>query len=129
MTTSPGKHDDSPADMARQTLIALTDDWGLDADEARRLLGVPPSDGPEAPSPLRAGDGDNMRARTTQVLEIHRALRSLLPHVDEARTWLRGRNLAPEFAGLTPLERMMTSSAEELAAVARYLCRHAHGEW
>lgn len=109
---------DTAAAMKGFTAIAQA--WGLTAEEARNLLGMPPARTFYA---WRAGHISRMPTDTLRrigyIAGIYKALEILYSDPHLADTWVKRPNAA--FAGQTPLQRMLAGDIVDLAAVRSYL--------
>jgi hypothetical protein len=105
---------------AMRGFFAIVDAWGLNADDARALLGVPAERTFYA---WRAGNTvrvpmDTLR-RIGYVAGIYKALELLYADSRLADDWIKRPNRA--FGGQTPLQRMRAGDVTDLAAVRSYL--------
>ena len=106
--------------VALRGLFAITQAWGLTAEEARALLGAPAERTFYA---WRAGNAvrvpqDTLR-RIGYIAGIFKALELLYADPHLADDWIRRPNHA--FGGQTPLQRMRAGDVTDLAAVRSYL--------
>lgn len=121
-THSKARHTD--ADKARAGLMAffsIAEELGLDAEQQRTLLGSPGRTTFFDWKKKKAGNlSRDTLDRISYVLGIYKALHILFSE-RSARDWLRNPNLAPLFAGKSPLEYLLTGQLVALADVRRYL--------
>lgn len=107
---------------ALRTFFRLTDQWGLTAAEARRLLGMPPM---MTFWLWRLGSGRGIDQATLErisyLLGIYKALHTIFPDAARADAWIRRANQAPGFGGQSALDRMLNGDMAELRAVRTYL--------
>ncbi|MDO9708875.1 hypothetical protein [Paracraurococcus lichenis] len=90
-----------------RTLLAITDLWGLDDAERRRVLGGSPEidtwiQSARAHHPLALPD--DVLAQISSILAIHQALGVLHVLEHEGVEWLRTPHAAPVFGGRPPLD-------------------------
>jgi len=109
---------DETAAMFRATLN-LFDKWDLTDEQAATLLDMPlrsyrrwKADGPGRIS----RDG---RARLSNLMGIHKALRILFTEVQRGYVWIRAGNAA--FAGASALDVMLGGELTDIMRVRRYL--------
>jgi hypothetical protein len=105
---------------ALRGFFAITDTWGLTAEDARALLGTPAERTLYA---WRAGRAvrvpmDTLR-RIGYVAGIYKALELLYSDPHLADGWIKRPNRA--FGDQTPLQRMRAGDVTDLAAVRSYL--------
>ena len=101
-------------------VFLIFDAWGVNAEDARAMLGAPPERTYYA---WRAGKAarvppDTLR-RIGYIAGIYKALQILYSDPALADTWIKRPNRA--FGGQTPLERMRAGDVTDLAAVRTYL--------
>lgn len=99
--------------------LRLAAAWGLQVDEASRLLGLSEAEYAhwvEAPVLTPA-----ILLRLSYVFGIHVDLTCLLPAPGRAARWMRQPNTAPLFGGGTALEYLLERDVAEWAAVRNYL--------
>lgn len=107
------------AERLRAVFLRISAAWGLQADEASRLLGlseVEYAHWVEAPVLTPA-----ILLRLSYVLGIHVDLTRLLPAPGRAAHWMRQPNTAALFGGGTALEYLLERDVAEWAAVRNYL--------
>lgn len=105
---------------ALRGFFAIMEAWGLTADDARALLGMPAERTFYA---WRAGNAvrvpmDTLR-RIGYIAGIYKALKLLYSDPRQADDWIKRPNLA--FGSQTPLQRMRAGDVTDLAAVRAYL--------
>ena len=105
---------------ALRGFFAISQAWGLGAEDARTLLGAPAERTFYA---WRAGNAvrvpmDTLR-RIGYIAGVYKALELLYSDPHAADTWIKRPNLA--FGGQTPLERMRAGDVTDLAVVRGYL--------
>jgi Protein of unknown function (DUF2384) len=98
----------------------ILDTWGVNAEDARAMLGTPPERTYYA---WRAGKAarvppDTLR-RIGYLAGIFKALQILYSEPALADSWIKRPNRA--FGGQTPLERMRAGDVTDLAAVRAYV--------
>lgn len=120
-TTRP-LSDEQMSRAAFQAFFGITEDWGLTADEQNTLLGSLPR---SSFYRLRASKSANatvdMLDRISYVMGIHKALRILLPDLNDVARWIHQPNKAPLFGGRSALEKMLSGHMQDLAELRRYL--------
>ena len=108
-----------PTDALRGFFLIM-DQWEVGAEDARILLGSPPTRTYYA---WRAGNGVRVPADTLRrigyVAGIYKALQIVYSDPHLADGWVRRPNRA--FGGKTPLDRMLGGDVVDLAAVRSYL--------
>lgn len=114
----------SDADKAAAGLTAffsIANEWALDTDQQRTLLGSPGrSTFFKWKKQLRGQLSRDTLDRISYLLGIYKALHVLFP-AGSAQQWLRHPNDAPLFSGQSPLDYMLGGSLIALADVRRYL--------
>ena len=105
---------------ALRGFFAIVQAWGLTAEDARTLLGLPAERTFYA---WRAGQGarvpmDTLR-RIGYIAGIYKALELLYSDPHLADDWIKRPNQT--FGGQTPLQRMRAGDITDLAAVRAYL--------
>jgi hypothetical protein len=105
---------------ALRGFFAIMRAWGLNAEDARALLGLPAERTFYA---WRAGNAvrvpmDTLR-RIGYIAGIYKALELLYSDAHLADDWIKRPNRA--FGGQTPLQRMRAGDVTDLAAVRNYL--------
>ncbi len=119
---------DRAADRARltgpglRTLFNIADEWGLNTDQQRTLLGG------ISKSSLHNWKAGNASAlsrdqleRVSLVLGIYKAMALLFADGDGGKRWLKAENSEGVFGGASPLARMLRGGMEDLYATRRYL--------
>lgn len=107
------------AERLRAVFLRIGSAWGLQVDEARRLLGLSEAEYShwlEAPVLTPA-----ILLRLSYVFGIHVDLARLLPAPGRAASWMRQPNTAALFGGGTALEYLLERDVAEWAAVRNYL--------
>jgi len=110
------------AGPAFRLFIRLADRWRLDVRQRLTLLGdlARPTYYNWASGKSRSLTRDQLE-RVSLLLGIHKALRLLFADEAAADRWLRAPNTDIEFAGQSPLQRMLQGGIGDLLAVRRYL--------
>lgn len=120
---SPAVPEDQLNRAALQAFFGITEDWKLNNEQQRVLLGSP------AESTFfkwkKNKDGRlsvDTLDRVSYVMGIHKALRIFFGDVKAVERWIHAPNDAPLFGGRSALE-VMTGAGhlEDLAMVRRYL--------
>jgi hypothetical protein len=107
---------------ALRTFFRIADAWGLQAREARILLGNPPASTFFHWKKGKAGAlGRDVLERISYILGIYKALQILFPEGELADRWIRKPNEAPLFGGRSALERMLSGNVGDLYVVRAYL--------
>ena len=111
--------DEEAAAMFRATL-ALFQRWGVTDEQASTLLDVPPRTlarwkADRAPGRL----GRDGRARLSNLMGIHKALRIIFREPGRGYAWIKAPNAA--FGGRSALEMMLGGDLTDLMRVRRYL--------
>ena len=103
-----------------KAFFALAERWGLDAEQARVLLGRPSE---RTYYNWKAGKVGNPShdtlCRIGYLLGIHRALRTLFANPDNVYGWIRRENA--DFNDRSPLDRLLGGDVTDLAYVRQYL--------
>jgi len=114
----------SDAEKAQAGLTAffsIAEEWGLDNDRQRLLLGNPGRSTFFAWKKSKQGSlSRDVLDRLSYILGIYKALHILFSD-RTASQWLRNPNSAPLFNGQAPLEHMLSGQLIALADVRRYL--------
>lgn len=114
----------SDADKSAAGLTAffsIANEWGLDSEQQRTLLGGPGrSTFFKWKKQLRGQLSRDTLDRISYLLGIYKALHILFSD-ESALEWLRNDNDAPLFGGQSPLGYMLGGSLVALADVRRYL--------
>jgi hypothetical protein len=96
--------------------------WELNGSEKLALLGISELVELEV---LRASPLDEIThetiGRVTILLDIFRAVLSLLPVPERANDWVRKPNTAPFFGGRSPMQKMLGDGMKGLGEVRAYL--------
>ena len=107
---------------ALRTFFRIADAWRLSQDEARTLLGGPPSSTYYKWKTGHVGSVSNdLLERVSYVLGIYKALQILLPVPKSADAWVKRPNSAPLFNGRSALELMLSGRVADLFLVRQYL--------
>jgi uncharacterized protein (DUF2384 family) len=111
--------DDEAAAMAR-AVVRLFGLWGVTDAEACVLLG---EFSPRTYARWKAGElgriGRDLKARLSNLMGIHKALRIIFTEPDRAYGWVKRPNEA--FGGRSALEVMLQGELADLVRVRRYL--------
>ena len=103
-----------------KAFFALAEHWGLNAEQARILLGQPSErtfynwKGGKLGKPSH-----DTVSRIAYLLGIHRALRTLFSKPENVYGWISREN--DDFNGQSPLQRMLAGDLADLAYVRQYL--------
>ena len=118
----------SPTDLrhlfrpALSAFFAISEKWGLNSEQERRLLGLP---GRSAFSRWkrehRGRFSHDVIERISYVLGIYKALHILFADNKQADSWVTRANAAPLFCGQTALDRMLAGQVADLYLVRCYL--------
>ncbi|MCY4592462.1 MAG: DUF2384 domain-containing protein [Alphaproteobacteria bacterium] len=107
---------------ALRTFFRVANLWGLSVEEQMTLLGLTARStffkwkkDPNAVLPK-----DTLE-RISYILGIYKALQILLPNEQAADEWVRRPNAAPQFAGRSALDRMLSGQVADLFVVRQYL--------
>ena len=101
--------------------FAIAQEWGLDNDGQRLLLGSPGRSTFFAWKKNQQGSlSRDVLDRLSYILGIYKALHILFPDSTTVQ-WLKNPNSAPLFNGQAPLEYMLSGQLVALADVRRYL--------
>ncbi len=123
-STAAEKRPYSDAEKAQAGLTAffsIAEEWGLDNDRQRLLLGSPGRSTFFAWKKNKQGLlSRDVLDRLSYILGIYKALHILFSD-GTVLQWLRNPNSAPLFNGRAPLEYMLTGQLVALADVRRYL--------
>ncbi len=121
MINSSNTHQKSK--VALKAFFGICDQWNLNAEQARVLLGNP---APRTFARWKKLD-DNLILnqdkfeRISYILGIYKALRILLPNAEAANQWIHKPNTATLFAGCRALDKLLQGRVIDLADVRRYL--------
>lgn len=113
-----------PSDLsgALRTCLRILDLWGLNADQARAVLGLPrPTYYRWRQNPGSARLDANTLERISYVLGIFKGLQILLPEEQAADSWLRRPNDAPIFGGQPPVQRLTSGHVADLYEIRRFI--------
>lgn len=116
------RHSDVEKAQAGLTaFFSIADEWGLDGEQQRILLGNPArTTFFEWKRHKKANLSRDTLDRLSYVLGIYKALGILFSPAN-AQEWLRNPNAAPLFNGKSPLQYMLGGHLVALADVRRYL--------
>ena len=107
---------------ALSAFFAISEKWGLNSEQERRLLGLP---GRSAFSRWkrehRGRISHDVIERISYVLGIYKALHILFADNKQADSWVTRANAAPLFCGQTALDRMLAGQVADLYLVRCYL--------
>lgn len=105
-----------------RTLFNIFTAWGVEDEDAQRLLGIPRSTYYRwRGNPDSARLGRDTLERASYLFGIYKALQILLPDQGAADTWVRRNNDAPLFNGKPPLARLRGGHVADLYVVRQYL--------
>ncbi len=117
-------HQVSEREMAAAGLTAffsIAEEWQLDNDQQRRLLGDPARSTFFKWKKQRSGNlSRDTLDRLSYLIGIYKALHLQFPSHSVAE-WLRNPNRAPLFQGRSPLDYLLEGSLVALSDVRRYL--------
>ncbi len=123
-STPAAKGQYSDAEQAQAGLTAffsIAEEWGLDNDGQRLLLGSPGRSTFFAWKKSKQGSlSRDVLDRLSYILGIYKALHILFSD-RTALQWIKNPNSAPLFNGRAPLEYMLSGQLVALADVRRYL--------
>ena len=107
---------------ALRTFFRIAELWNLSVEEQMILLGLTARStffkwkkDPNAVLPK-----DTLE-RISYILGVYKALQLLLPDEKAADEWVRRPNAAPQFAGRSALDRMLSGQVADLFVVRQYL--------
>jgi len=107
---------------ALRTFFRIAEQWGLNNDQQRQLLGCGRSTFFEWKSGrVKRGLDATTLERLSHVFGIYGALQVLLPVPERANAWIHRENAAPLFGGGTALARMLAGQVADLFVVRQYL--------
>ena len=113
--------DQEKAQAGLTAFFSIAEEWGLDNDQQRRLLGSPGrTTFFEWKKNKRGHLSRDGLDRLSYILGIYQALHILFSD-RTALQWLRDPNSDPMFNGCSPLEYLVTGQLVALADVRRYL--------
>ena len=121
-TTTPERYTDAEKSQAGLTaFFSIAEQWQLDADQQRILLGSPGrTTFFEWKKKKKGNISRDVLDRLSYILGIYKALHILFS-ADSAQQWLRNPNKDPLFSGQSPLEYMLSGNLVSLSDVRRYL--------
>lgn len=118
----PVSDQDKAANPVMRVFDGLSEAWNLHQSEKLALLGMTEA---EKLNALRVSTLDEIThetiGRVTVLLDIFRAILTLLPFPERAGAWVRKPNKASFFGGRSPLQRMMEEGRDGLGEVRAYL--------
>jgi hypothetical protein len=108
--------------IAVELFLKLSDDWRLPVDQRRALLGdiSKPTYHNWQNGKVGTLTRDQLE-RISLVLGIHKGLKLLFADEGSATRWLTSPNRDLPFGGISPLERALRGSIDDLYAVRRYI--------
>lgn len=122
LPASPGRY--SEADKAQAGLTAffsIAEEWQLDNDQQRILLGAPGrTTFFEWKKKKKGNISRDVLDRLSYILGIYKALHILFSN-HAIQQWLSNPNKDPLFSGKSPLDYMLSGHLVALADVRRYL--------
>jgi hypothetical protein len=120
--SAPRAQPDELAAPALRAYFRIAEQWKLSTQEARRLLGDPPSSTFFQWKKSQSGNvGRDTIERISYVLGIFKALEILFSDPAQADGWVRRPNEAPLFGGKAALDRMLSGNVADLYVVREYL--------
>ena len=120
---TPTRHysDAAKAQAGLTAFFSIAEEWGLDNDGQRLLLGSPGRSTFFGWKKNKQGAlSRDVLDRLSYILGIYKVLHILFPD-PTALQWLKNPNSAPLFNGQAPLEYMLSGQLVALADVRRYL--------
>lgn len=120
-TPAPSYSDAEKAQAGLTAFFSIAEEWGLDGEQQRILLGHPArTTFFEWKRRKKASLSRDTLDRLSYILGIYKALQILFSS-KTAQEWLRNPNTAPLFNGKSPLDYMLGGHLVALADVRRYL--------
>ena len=106
-----------------RTFFNIVRDWGLDADQAMRLLGLNSRSTyfKWKKDPASARLSPDTLERLSYIFGIYKDLQILLPKPESADGWIHRPNKAAPFGGQPALQRMLAGHVADLYVVRQYL--------
>lgn len=106
-----------------RTFFNIARDWGLDVDQAMRLLGLTSRSTyfKWKKDPASARLSPDTLERLSYVFGIYKDLQILLPKPESADEWIHRSNKAAPFGGQSALKRMLAGHVADLYVVRQYL--------
>ncbi len=124
LVPDPNRRQYSDSEKAQAGLTAffsITQEWGLDNDQQRILLGSPGRTTFFEWKKKKKGKlSKDTLDRLSYVLGIYKALHILFSN-NSVLQWIRNPNNDPLFSGKSPLEYMLSGHLVSLSDVRRYL--------
>lgn len=122
MSPTPVGFDESLGGPALRTFFGIARAWKLSEAEQMKLLGL----GSRSTFQSWKADrvtrvGRDVLERISYVLGIFQAINIILPLPERADAWMRKPNKAPQFAGVSAIERMTRGNVSDLFVVRQYL--------
>ncbi|MEM8633053.1 MAG: MbcA/ParS/Xre antitoxin family protein [Pseudomonadota bacterium] len=102
-----------------RAVLTLFQRWALTDDEAATLLDLPPRTFARWKTGQVGRLSRDLKARLSNILGIHKALRILFVEPQRGYDWIRADNVA--FGGSSALDVMLNAELTDLMRVRRYL--------
>jgi hypothetical protein len=113
--------DTEKAQAGLTAFFSIAEEWGLDNEQQRTLLGSPGRTTFFDWKKKKKGNlSRDVLDRLSYIIGIYKALRILFSD-KTAKQWLHNSNADPLFSGKSPLEYMLGGRLVSLADVRRYL--------
>lgn len=111
---------DAEGEAMARAVVQLFDRWGLTDQQACQLLGELPR---RTYTRWKSGEigrvGRDLKTRLSNLMGIHKALRTIFKEPDRAYGWVNRANAA--FGGRSALDVMMQGELTDIVGVRRYL--------
>ncbi len=121
-STSAEPNRKAMSDAALRTFFRIAQDWRLDSEQQRTLLGRPArSTFFQWKRNTGAALSRDVLERISYILGIYSALQVLLPKPDAADGWIKRANNATIFGGRSALDTMLSGNVGDLYFVRHYL--------
>jgi hypothetical protein len=105
-----------------RTFFNIADDWGLNTDQQRTLLGgISKSSLHNWKAGRASALSRDQIERVSLVLGIYKAMALLFADGDGGKRWLKASNTEAAFGGGSPLARMLRGGMEDLYVTRRYI--------
>ena len=105
-----------------RTFFNIADDWGLNTDQQRTLLGgISKSSLHNWKAGRASALSRDQIERVSLVLGIYKAMALLFADGDGGKRWLKSGNTEAAFGGGSPLARMLRGGMEDLYVTRRYV--------
>ena len=105
-----------------RTFFNIADDWGLNTDQQRTLLGgISKSSLHNWKAGRASALSRDQIERVSLVLGIYKAMALLFADGDGGKRWLKAANTESVFGGASPLARMLHGGIEDLYVTRRYI--------